>query len=183
MRKTNTIVLLASLGLLSACGASSSTDGAVAASSAASPITTSLDNAWAKAKAGENPSTTCAKVKGYAISNDSSSARAALAQCNFDIPVRYFNALLDDVDTGKLSCAKFMTTMSTQLSALTLSVGGLKQAARKRSHDASASADASTMLNAVLTSDSAMSAKDQVKAALAPRAIAACPIMKAYMTS
>lgn len=181
MPKHITIALAFSLSMLAACTTSSS-DTTAATQTASKTSNSALANAWSKAKAGENPSTECAKVKGSLINDDSNAAGTAVAQCNFDIPVSYFNTLLDEVDAGKLSCVKFMTTMSTQLSALTMSVGGLKRAVQTHS-TGSAEGTAAGAVNDALTGDASVNAKDKVKAALSRRAIATCPVMKMYMES
>ncbi len=174
------IALLLSLGLLSACTTSSSDDAATAKTESTT-ANTELENAWAKAKAGENPAMACAKVKGSLIIDESDDARKAVAQCNYDIPVKYFNVLLDQVDAGSMTCNKFMTSMATQLSSLTMSVGGLKRAAQAQGSDsASVKAGAIDALSTAATSDDTVSASDKIKLALAERAVAACPMMKMY---
>lgn len=168
------------LSLLSACTTSSSDDAATAKTESTT-ANSELDNAWAKAKAGENPAMACAKVKGSLIIDESDAARKAVAQCNYDIPVKYFNVLLDQVDAGSMACNKFMTSMATQLNSLTMSVGGLKRAVQAQgSNSANADAGAIDALSTAATSNDTLSASDKVKSALAPRAVAACPVMKMY---
>lgn len=181
MSKHVTIALAFSLSLLGGCSVSS-TDSAAAAQTTSKTSNTALASAWSKAKAGESPATDCARVKGSLINDDSAAAGVAVAQCNFDIPVAYFNTLLDGVDAGDRTCNQFMTTMATQLSALTMSVGGLKRALDNNGAGSADSA-ATAALSGALTGGSAASAKDKVKAALSRRAIAACPVMKMYMES
>lgn len=174
------LILSLSLGVLSACTASSP-DEADTAKTESTTANSELDSAWAKARAGENPSTACAKVKGSLITDESDAARKAVAQCNYDIPVKYFTVLLDQVDAGSLDCNKFMRSVATQLSSLTMSVGGLKRAAQTQgSNSANAEAGATDAISTAVTSDETLSASDRVKAALAPRAVAACPVTKMY---
>lgn len=123
---TIALALALSLGLLGACSASSDSDSNGATSTQSEEANTALAEAWAKARAGKNPTSDCADVKGNLLTDESPAARAAVAQCNFDIPVRYFNTLLDQVDAGTLECTNFMVAMSTQLSTMTMSTEGLK---------------------------------------------------------
>lgn len=177
------IALAFSLSLLGGC-TSSSADSTSATQTASKDAPPALAKAWSKAKAGENPSTQCAVLKGSlmaAAHNGSSNARDWMAQCNFDIPVAYFNALLDEVDAGDRTCHQFMTSMATQLSALTMSVDGLHNAMDRGS--AGDSDAASQAMTGAVTSASSVGAKGKVKAALSRRAIATCPIMKMYMKS
>lgn len=174
------ITLLLSLGLLSACTESSSNE-AAAVKTDSTTANSKLDNAWTDAKAGKSPATACAKVKGSLITDESDAAHKAVAQCNYDIPVKYFNVLLDQVEAGSMTCNKFMTSIATQLSALTMSVGGLKRAVQASGSDSNQTkANVADILGTAATSDDTVSASDRIKSALAPRAVAVCPITKMY---
>ena len=80
------------------------------------------DEAWRKAAAGENPASTCAGIKGRAAAfpNNLAAQRAAYV-CGVDIPVRYFQTLLDQVEADEKSCSEYMMAIATQLGAMTIS--------------------------------------------------------------
>jgi len=86
-----------------------------------------IDRAWEKAIAGEVPTYACAGLKGRTMSEKEPSAAAlrALLACNVDIPVRYFETYLDQVEAGEKTCMNFMTEMMTQLPAMTMSTDAL----------------------------------------------------------
>ncbi|HET9581381.1 MAG TPA: hypothetical protein VFP76_01010 [Gemmatimonadota bacterium] len=102
-----------------------------------------IDEAWAEAVAGENPSTTCAAVKGRAVVAEPGAADRALAACNVDIPVRYFLTYLGRVESGEKSCMDFMTHMMTTLPAMTISTEGFRELAK--SGDAADTSDAAAV--------------------------------------
>lgn len=119
---------------LGTCSGSSAGDAAAAESPSSppsdapqvgEPYQRSIDAAWEKAKAGENPTYSCAGLKGMTMgSKEPKSAEAAvraLFACNVDIPVRYFNAYLDKVEAGDHTCMDFMSHFVTQISAMTMS--------------------------------------------------------------
>lgn len=180
MHKHIAIAALISLGLLTACNGSASNDGSSAATDSSSSTQSALESAWTKARAGENPTRDCTVVKARTISSDDPAVAKAAAECNYDIPVAYFNAMLDDVEAGTDTCKTFRTSFMTQLSAMTMSLGGLKQAANKSRNGAADTSAASEAITGALTGDASKSAKDRVKAAMAERASAACPVMTMY---
>lgn len=102
-----------------------------------------IDEAWAEAVEGENPSTTCAAVKGRAAVAERGTANRALAACNVDIPVRYFLTYLDHVESGEKSCIDLMTHMMTSLPAMTISTEGFRELAE--SGNAADTSDAAAM--------------------------------------
>lgn len=81
----------------------------------------SITTAWDEAGQGQDPSMTCARVKGRVAGTKDSQAFRALFACNVDIPVRYFNAYLDDVAAGERSCQDLMREVMTKLPAMTMS--------------------------------------------------------------
>lgn len=96
-----------------------------------------VDEAWELAAAGEDPSNSCAAVKGrvqgttkYGHPSDEEleSARQALQACNLDIPVRYFHAMLDKVRAGELDCRAYFSQRTRSMSAMTVSVGDTEPA-------------------------------------------------------
>lgn len=89
----------------------------------------SIDRAWQEAAEGKNPSSTCAAVKGRTMGSTDPSAFRALFACNVDIPTRYFETYLDQVEAGKKTCRDFMMEFMTKLSALTMSTDSLQQMA------------------------------------------------------
>ncbi|MEE4271337.1 MAG: hypothetical protein V2I67_06670 [Thermoanaerobaculales bacterium] len=80
-----------------------------------------IDTAWDQAGTGEDPSMTCAKVKGLAVGTSDADAFQALIACNVDIPARYFNTYLDAVASGDTTCQDLMREVLTKLSAMTMS--------------------------------------------------------------
>ncbi len=171
-RFTITILPVLALALLGACSSSS---GDAAAKTESKPANSALEKAWSKARAGENPANACAVVKGSLLTDESEAARKATDQCNYDIPVKYFNVLLDQVDAGSLTCSQFMVRMSTQLRSMTMSMGGLKQAARKSANGEDSTESATGTITSAVTSDNTQSAREKVKAALSERATTVCP--------
>ncbi len=83
-----------------------------------------INEAWQKAVAGESPTIACARVKGRAAGAGGVADRA-LAACNVDVPVRYFEARLERVERGEATCIQLMTHILTQLPAMTVAVDGL----------------------------------------------------------
>lgn len=178
MHPSRLALLIACFSLLCACGAASSS-GDDGAGSGDSPMAAALTQAWSHAKSGKNPSNDCARVKGYALRAADSASAAALAQCNFDIPVHYFNALLDAVDAGQRECRSFITALATQLPAMTLSLRGLAKASAKAGQD-QADTVAKTLGTALGHNDSTQ-ARQRIKDSLRERAIASCPIAEGLL--
>ncbi len=81
----------------------------------------SIETAWDKAGAGEDPSMTCASVKGRAVGTNDPNAFRALFACNVEIPARYFHTYLDGVAAGEKTCTDLMREVMTKLSAMTMS--------------------------------------------------------------
>ena len=70
-------------------------------------------------------------------------AQAALLICGLEIPVRYYDAYLDQVESGQKTCMDYMVEMATKLTALTISTNVLKAAAENLpTDDAEAAASA-----------------------------------------
>lgn len=82
-----------------------------------------IDEAWGEATRGEDPSATCAAVKGEASAGEPGSASKALQACNVDIPVRYFMTRLDRAESGDETCMDVVMSILTKLPAMTISVG------------------------------------------------------------
>lgn len=89
----------------------------------------SIDRAWEKAVEGSDPSGTCAGVKGRAMNAEETESFRALFACNVDIPVRYFETYLDQVEAGEKTCQNYMVEMMTKLPALTMSTDALQEMA------------------------------------------------------
>ena len=148
-----------------------------------------IDRAWTKAVAGENPSSACAALKGRVIGSkdESESALRALLACNVDIPVRYFESYLDMVEAGDKTCMDYMTEMMTQLSAMTMSTDAIWRVLEKMeaSGDAEAQAVATEALTEVAmdaTADKgANDPKRIVKQRLADRTNETCPEIAAVV--
>lgn len=80
-----------------------------------------VDTAWHEAGVGEDPSMTCARVKGRVAGTGDTDAFRALFACNVDIPARYFHAYLDQVEAGESTCQDLMREVMTKLTAMTMS--------------------------------------------------------------
>lgn len=93
------------------------------------PYQTSIDRAWQEAVDGENPSSSCAALKGRTMGATDPVAFRALFACNVDIPARYFETYLDQVEEGDRTCQNFMMEMMTQLPAMTMSTDSLQKMA------------------------------------------------------
>lgn len=87
----------------------------------------SIDRAWDKAVEGRNPLTTCAMLKGKVMGSTSPEAFRALFVCNVDVPVRYFESYLDQVEIGEKTCYNFLREITTQLPAMTTSTDSLQE--------------------------------------------------------
>lgn len=105
-----------------------------------------IDRAWQEAVEGANPSGTCAGVKGRAMNATDSQALRALFACNVDIPVRYFDTYLDQVEAGEATCQSYMIKVVTKLPALTMSTDSLQQMA----DSVSASGDSEAAVSSAL---------------------------------
>jgi len=88
-----------------------------------------IDAAWDKAVAGDNPAMSCAALKGRVAGSEDTNAFKALFACNVDIPARYFHSYLDSVATGDKNCMGFMREVMTKLSAMTLSADAVMEMA------------------------------------------------------
>jgi hypothetical protein len=93
------------------------------------PYQQSIDRAWQEAVEGSDPSGTCAGVKGRTMNSTDVQAFRALFACNFDIPVRYFETYLDQVEAGKKPCQSYMVEVLTKLPAMTMSADALQEMA------------------------------------------------------
>lgn len=80
-----------------------------------------IDTAWFTAVAGDDPTMICARMKGRVAGTGDTEAFRALFACNVDIPVRYFDTYLDQVEAGEHSCQDLMREAMTKLSAMTMS--------------------------------------------------------------
>jgi len=89
----------------------------------------SIDIAWHEAVDGKNPSSSCAGLKGRTMGSTDPAAFRALFACNVDIPTRYFETYLDQVEGGNKTCQNFMVEMLTQLPAMTMSTDSLQKMA------------------------------------------------------
>lgn len=140
----------------------------------------SIDEAWGEALAGENPSTTCAGVKGRAVASPDGSATLALEACNVDIPVRYFLTYVDRVEASDGTCMNLMTEVMTKLPAMTISTEGLRDLAR-RGADADTSdaavvgAGAAILAGGVASGGAASDPRAAVKERLRDRVTEVCP--------
>ena len=130
-----------------------------------------INRAWSQAVAGENPSATCAGVKGRAAAAQPGLADRALAACNLDIPLRYFLAVVDRVRAGELNCRQLMVQVTTQLPAMTVSTESFSALAREGSdtEGGTAAGAAAAMLTGEAAAgggvgDARQSVKDRLRA-------------------
>jgi hypothetical protein len=92
------------------------------------PYQEAINGAWAEALGGEKPTNSCAAIKGRAIgSGDSEGARRALYACTIDIPARYFQTVLAQVESGEKDCQSFMMEVMIQLPAMTMDLSGFER--------------------------------------------------------
>lgn len=147
------LALAAGLGVVLACGGSSSEGqtevedrieeevaaakddaGSEGGSVAGAPevgerYQSSIDRGWEKAVAGDTPAYACAGLKGRVMGTEEtadSEALEALFACNVLLPVRYFETYLERVEAGEKSCYDFSREMTMQLPAMTLSVDSIQ---------------------------------------------------------
>lgn len=118
--------------------AASEESAAAGAPQVAETYQSTINRGWEKAVEGETPAYACAGLKGRVIGTDTSAdpdALEALFACNVLLPVRYFETLLDRVEAGEETCRDFRMTLSTQLPAMTLSVGSIQGMADAMAED------------------------------------------------
>jgi hypothetical protein len=109
--------------------ARSAEDAAAGAPEVAETYQRTINRGWEKAVAGETPAYACAGLKGRVMGTGASADGAAveaLFACNVLLPVRYFETLLEQIDRGEKTCTDLMVAMSTQLSAVTISVDAIQ---------------------------------------------------------
>ncbi|HVS02644.1 MAG TPA: hypothetical protein VMT16_07740 [Thermoanaerobaculia bacterium] len=155
----------------------------------------SIDRAWAKAVAGENPAFACAGLKGRAVGTKGvAEAGRALSVCNLDIPVRYFLTFLDQVEAGDKTCQQFATALMTQLPAMVMSTEGFEQLvaeseAREAAGEEMSDEEAQGAASGLLAGAAAEGATDRgesdpkklIKAQIEPRVRAVCPDQVGYV--
>lgn len=198
MRGAGGVVTLQLVAVLAACVASD--DGSVeraradpaadAAVASASPrpagapeveeqFQARVDEAWREATDGENPSSTCAAVKGRAAVAEPGSADRALVACNVDIPARYFLTFADRVEAGEKTCMDLLTEVRTRLPAMTISTKGFGDLARQQNADTSTAAavgaGAAILAGEAAGGGGANDARQRVRDRLRDRVTAVCP--------
>jgi len=106
----------------------SAEDAAAGAPQVSKSYQSTINRGWEEAVAGETPAYACAGVKGRVMAAEAvdAEAREALFACNVLLPVRYFETLLERIERGERTCADLMMAMSTQLSAMTISVASIQ---------------------------------------------------------
>jgi hypothetical protein len=137
-----------------------------------------IDEAWQEAVAGENPSATCAAVKGRAAVVEPGAADRALAACNLDIPVRYFLTYVERVEAGEATCTQLMTEVMTKLPAMTISNEGFRELARQAadtSEAAAVGAGAAILAGEAGAGGGANGPQQAIKDRLREPVTAACP--------
>lgn len=121
-----------------------SAEGAVAgAPKVSEAYQSTINRGWEEAVAGETPAYACAGLKGRLMGTGQTSdpeALEALYACNVLLPVRYFETVLEAVEAGDKTCNDFMMAMTTQLSAMTLSVDSIESMADAMADDPEAAA-------------------------------------------
>jgi hypothetical protein len=138
-----------------------------------------IDTAWEKAAAGNDPSMTCAALKGRIAGTRDQDAFPALFACNVDIPARYFHTYLDTVAAGEKTCVGLMREVMTKLSAMTMSADVIVEMAEKiEQGDDSESAMAGALRGAAgdaINDDGLKDPKRLVKDRIAERTRKLCP--------
>jgi hypothetical protein len=126
------VIVVVAVTLLLGFGAPvSASDDRVEAPMVGERYQAAVDAAWDKAGAGEDPSMTCARVKGTVAGTGDPDAFRALFACNVEIPARYFDTYLDSVAAGEKTCQSFMMEIMTKLSAMTMSADLVVEMAEK----------------------------------------------------
>ena len=102
-----------------------------------------INRGWQEAVAGETPAYACAGLKGRVMGTGETTdpeALEALFACNVLLPVRYFETYLEKVEAGEKTCIDLLREMSTQLSAMTLSIDSIQGMADAMGDDSQAAA-------------------------------------------
>jgi hypothetical protein len=143
------------------------------------PYQASIDRAWQEAVDGENPSSSCAALKGRTMGATDPVAFRALFACNVDIPARYFETYLDQVEEGDKTCQNFMMEMMTQLPAMTMSTDSLQKMADSMAESGDPEASVTGALGSVaeeaMTEDGLEDPKRLIKNRLDKRTRDLCP--------
>ncbi len=139
----------------------------------------SIDRAWQKAVEGRDPSGTCAGVKGRTMNAQDAEAFQALFACNVDIPVRYFETYLDEVEAGAKDCQGFMVEVMTKLPAMTMSTDALNAMAESVAESGDAETAVSEALGPAaaeaMTETGLEDPKRLIKDRIDPRTRELCP--------
>lgn len=113
-----------------------------------------IDEAWKEAESGVNPAMTCAGVKGRAVAFPKNvAAQRAAYVCGVDIPVRYFQTFLDQIEAGEKTCPDFMMAMATELGSMTITTDSIRNMAESMTaegRDDEAQAAATEALDAAI---------------------------------
>lgn len=137
-----------------------------------------VDEAWQEAVAGENPSATCAGLKGRAATSPVGSATRALEACNIDIPTRYFLTYVERVEAGEQTCMNLMTEVTTRLPAMTMSMDGFRDLAVEGAHQdtgEAAGAGAAIIAGAAASGGGANDPRQMVMERIRDRVTQVCP--------
>lgn len=139
-----------------------------------------IDEAWQEAVAGENPSITCAAVKGRATASEPGSAARAIEACNVDVPVRYFLTYVERIEAGEKTCNDLMMEVMTKLPAMTISTEGFRELARRGDEADTSDAAAVGAGAAILAGEAAAGGgvndpRQVIKDRLRDRVTAVCP--------
>lgn len=137
-----------------------------------------VDEAWQEAVAGENPSATCAGIKGRAATSPVGSAIRALEACNVDIPARYFLTYVDRVEAGEHTCINLMTELTTKLPGMTISMEGFRDLAVEGGEmdtSEAAGAGAAIIAGAAASGGGADDPRQMVKERIRDRVTQVCP--------
>lgn len=140
----------------------------------------SIDEAWKEALSGENPSTSCAAIKGRAVASAAGSAERAVRACNIDIPVRYFLTVAERVEAGEKTCNDMMMAIMTELPAMTISMEGFRDLAGRGGDADTSEAAAAAAGTAILAGEAAdeggaSDPRQAVKERLRERVTDVCP--------
>lgn len=139
-----------------------------------------INRGWEEALAGETPAFACAGLKGRVMATGEApdaAASEALFACNVLLPVRYFETFLEQVDAGEKTCHDFMMAMSTQLSAMTLSIESVEAmaGAMDEGGEAAAAGTVAAAIDAATMEQGLTDPKRLVKERLAEPVGRTCP--------
>ena len=94
-----------------------------------------IDKAWKEVSEGKSPSRVCSGLKGGVHSRVQyqdpdglvEKATRAIQVCEYEIPLRYFEAYMDQVTGGTKTCTDFMRHFETEMTAVGIRLGSIEK--------------------------------------------------------